>query len=90
MKRKAAVASLCSMKRTTSTSLASLPQEATKNMGIYKISGSSKRKATGQNNDDKLHKNVQGRLVAHEMNSIHFSHSTYKILHLLFQQPSSI
>ena len=50
-KRKAAVASLCSIKRTTSTSLASLPQEATKNMGIYKISGSPKRKATGQNND---------------------------------------
>ena len=39
-KRKAAVASLCSMKRITLTSLASLPQEATKNMGIYKISGS--------------------------------------------------
>ena len=64
--------------------------KATKNMGIYKISGSSKRKATGQNNDDKLHKNIRRRLVAHEMNSIHFSHSTYKILHLLFQQPSSI
>ena len=57
------------MKRTISTSLASLPQEATKNMGIYKISGSPKRKATGQNN-------FRGRLVAHEMNSIYFSHST--------------
>ena len=102
-KRKAAVASLCSMKRTTSlplevvkqamlisTSLASLPQEATKNMGIYKISGSPKRKATGQTTTNKFHKNFQGRLVAHEMNSIHFSHSTYKILHLLLQQPSSI
>ena len=37
------------MKRTRSTSLASLPQEATKNMGVYKICGSPKRK--GQNND---------------------------------------
>ena len=43
-KRKAAVVSLRPMKRTRSTSLASLPQEATKNMGVYKISGSPKRK----------------------------------------------
>ena len=50
-KRKAAVVSLCLMKRTRSTLLASLPQEATKNMGIYKISVSPKRKVTGQNND---------------------------------------
>ena len=33
-KRKAAVVSLYSMKRTISTSLASLPQEATKDMGV--------------------------------------------------------
>ena len=38
-KRKAAVVSLHSMKRTTSTSLA---QEATKNMGVYEISSSPK------------------------------------------------
>ena len=45
-KRKAAVVSLRPMKRTRSTSLASLPQEAKKNMGVtvYKISGSPKRK----------------------------------------------
>ena len=47
-----------------------------------------KEKATGQTTD-RHHKNFQGRLVAHEMNSIHFSQSTYKILHLLLQQPSS-
>ena len=39
--------SLCPMKRTRSTWLASLPQEATKNMGVYKISGSPKRKQGG-------------------------------------------
>ena len=44
-KRKTAVVSLRPMKRTRSTSLASLPQEATKNMGVYKISGSPKRKS---------------------------------------------
>ena len=43
-KRKAAVMSLRSMKRTRSTSLASLPQEVTKNIGVYKISGSPKIK----------------------------------------------
>ena len=50
-KRKAAVVNLCPMKRTRSTTLASLPQEAMKNMGVYKICGSAKKKATGQNND---------------------------------------
>ena len=50
-KRKAAVVSLRPMKRTRSTSLASLPQEAMKNMGVYKICGSPKEKVTGQNND---------------------------------------
>ena len=43
-KRKVAVVSLRPMKRARSTSLASLPQEATKNMGVCKISGSPKRK----------------------------------------------
>ena len=43
-KRKAAVVRLRPIKRTRSTSLASLPQEATKNMVVYKISGSPKRK----------------------------------------------
>ena len=50
-KRKEAVVSLRPMKRTRSTSLASLPQWATKNMEVYKISGSPKTKATGQNDD---------------------------------------
>ena len=48
--RKAAVVSLYPMKRTRSTSLASLPQEAMKNMGVYKISGSPKRKSYRPNN----------------------------------------
>ena len=89
-KRKAAVVSLLLMKRTRSTSLASLPQEATKNMEVYKISDSPKKRLQAKTTMDRLHKNFRGRLVAHEMNSIHFSHSTYKILHLLLQQPSSI
>ena len=41
-KRKAAVVSLRPTKRTRSTPLTSLPQEATKNMEVYKISGSPK------------------------------------------------
>ena len=44
-KRKATVVSLRPTKRTRSTSLDSLPQEATKNMEVYKISGSPKRKS---------------------------------------------
>ena len=40
----AALVSLHPIKRTRSTSLASLPQEATKNMEVYKIIGSPKRK----------------------------------------------
>ena len=49
-KRKAGVVRLRPMKRTRSTLLASLPQEATRNMGEYQICGS--QKATGQNNDE--------------------------------------
>ena len=49
-----------------------------------------KKKLQAKTTTDRLHKNFRGRLVAHEMNSIHFSHFTYKILHLLLQQPSSI
>ena len=43
-KRKAAVVILRPMKRARSISLASLPQEATKSMRVYKICGSPKRK----------------------------------------------
>ena len=43
-KRKAAVVSLHPMKRPRSTSLASLPQETTKNIEVYKINGRPKRK----------------------------------------------
>ena len=48
-----------------------------------------KKKLQAKTTTDRLHKNFWGSLVAHEMNSIHFSHSAYKILHLLLQQPSS-
>ena len=53
-KRKAAVVSLCPMKRT-------------KNMEVYKISGSSKKKRLqAKTMTDRLNKNFRGRLVAHK------------------------
>ena len=44
-RRKAAVVSLVPQKRTRSTSFASLPQEAMKNMGVYNICGSPEGKS---------------------------------------------
>ena len=61
-KRKAAVVSLRPMKRARSISLASLPQEATKSMEVYKIKSYRPKQLLRD-----FKKNFQGRLVADEM-----------------------